>query len=390
MNGFLQVIIFAMKNKSKLFAFFLMLFVFFISSCKKENKNGISTEEEINVSSSLYDFYYFSDGTYRKTNKVSDSPVIPQKPWTEAVRISAISNSSEKAFAVVNRIGIMSFDNERIDIFPDAELFGGRTAGNLVFYEGNPVYSLYRSTFFNDMEFNNRGFHPFLVQFNYEQKISYPIVNVENLGLGNDTEITDYVWNGKTFICSAKNSEDSKVSFSYWKFQPKENLLSITPENASQNLLVMESNVNDFRNVQNILLFEDAPERIKDILKYVKSSEFLISVRTASGFSPRRYLKVLNNNEENSTLNAYAFLDDYWCGVLFQDGTFFIKGALPERHIFNNGKTIAIRLPKLPNGFSYSGFAISGGKLYASWEETDFYKTARSGFISVNIEKVVY
>ena len=43
---------------------------------------------------------------------------------------------------------------------------------------------------------------------------------------------------------------------------------------------------------------------------------------------------------------------------------------------------------KLPEGFSYGEFTIQGHTLYASWEETDFYKTARSGFISVDLAAI--
>lgn len=412
---------------------FLSLLCF---SCKGKSVQ-VQDSGEISVSSS-YRFYYFSDGFYKPAAKVSEIPAVPAKPWTESVRISSVSslsssslssgfgssdfvsdfqNSSDsasaenlasKAFAVVNRLGIMVFQDDLVSFYPDSQLFQGRTAGNLVFYDGTPLYSLYRSSFFNDSKFSERGFHPFLVQFSDEQKISYPVVNVENLGFGADTEITDYVWDGKTFVLSAKNSGDSKIDFSYLAFQPKENLLSITPETASSKIHVTESSVKTFREVQAIQDYKNAPERIKDVLKSVKKSEFLVSVKTAGGHSPRKFMKsksyAANENfvEENGTsenrmsglekspLSAEAILSDLWCGVLFQDGTFFMKGSLEGERIINGGKTVALRLPKLPAGFSYTGFAVSGRTLYASWEETDFYKTGRSGFISVDLKKLLY
>lgn len=416
---------------------FLSLFCF---SCKGKSVQ-VQDSGEISVSSS-YRFYYFSDGFYKSAGKVSEIPSVPSKPWTESVRISSMSSSlslassdgfysgaytsSEsssasdfqdssaekkrvsKAFAVVNRTGIMVFQDDLVSFYPDSQLFQGRTAGNLVFYDGTPLYSLYRSSFFNDSKVSERGFHPFLVQFSDEQKISYPILNVENLGFGEDTEITDYVWDGKTFVLSAKNSRNSKIDFSYLAFQPKENLLSVTPETASSKIHMTESSVKTFREVQAIQDYKNAPERIKDVLKSVKKSEFLVSVKTAGGHSPRKFMKsefyAANENfgEENGTsenrmsgiekspLSAEAILSDLWCGVLFQDGTFFMKGSLEGERIINGGKTVALRLPKLPSGFSYTGFAVSGRTLYASWEETDFYKTGRSGFISVDLKKLLY
>ena len=72
------------------------------------------------------------------------------------------------------------------------------------------------------------------------------------------------------------------------------------------------------------------------------------------------------------------------------DGTLFIEGALENKHILRNGKPVAIRLPKLAPGFVYTDFVISGNYLYVGWEETDFYKVGKSGFIQVNLEKTLY
>ena len=377
----------------------LLIFAVFSFSCKKSKSSEVIEKEEINLSSSAYNFYYFTDGFYKKVEKPSEVPLIPAKPWTEAVRISSISSAAftneggsgvAKAFAVVNRCGILALDDSNIEFNQDFQLFNGRTAGNLVFYEDTPVYSLYRSTFFNDLEWSRKDIHPFLVQFNDEQKISYPLINVENLGLDETTEITDYLWDGKSFVCSAKGLVNGKYSFSYWNFQPKEHLLSVTPESARENLLIREVDVSDFRNAQRILPYEKAPLRVKELLGGLKSSDFILTVNTAGGHSPRRFIKSAESMADANPIFSYALLAENYVLVLFQDGTLFVKGALPERTVFNSGKTVVLRLPKLPQGFSYTGSAVSGGHLYASWEETDFYKTARSGFISVNLEKILY
>ena len=168
-----------MKTKAKICAIFVVMAFIFIS-CNKSNKTEILAEEKISLPSSMYEFYYFSDGGYRKIAKVSEVPAVPEKPWTQATRISSIScaafsdsdeiSSVPKAFALVNRIGLLVFENDLISLAPDTQLFSGRTAGNLTFYDDTPIYSLYRSTFFGDSERNLKGLHPFLVQFNANQK----------------------------------------------------------------------------------------------------------------------------------------------------------------------------------------------------------------------------
>ncbi len=385
-----------MKANFKICAAMFVFTAFFTVSCSKSEKKNASDEGAEILFDSTYTFYHFTDGSYREAAKVSEISAVPKKPWTEAVRISAISvaagsdgGSVPKAYAVVNRTGIMTFEDGEISFSPDRRLFDGRTAGNLVFYEDTPVYSLYRSTFFNDLEWNRGDLHPFLVQFNDVQKISYPLINVENLGFGAETEITDYLWDGKVFTCSAKSDVDSRVNFSYWTFQPKEHLLSITPENASKNILAREVSAAEFRNVQGILPFLKAPERMRDLLSSVRSSEYLISVASAGGHSPRLFIRSKSSLEDSPPIKAYGLLSPSLCAALFQDGTFFMKGALEGERIFNGGKTVALRLPRLPEGFFYTGFAVSGRTLYASWEETDFYRTGRSGFISVRLEKIL-
>ena len=68
----------------------------------------------------------------------------------------------------------------------------------------------------------------------------------------------------------------------------------------------------------------------------------------------------------------------------------YFSGALYNKHILNNSRTIALRLPKLPENFVYSDFGISGSFLYVAWEEVSFYETGRAGFLSVDLEKVLY
>ena len=135
------------------------------------------------------------------------------------------------------------------------------------------------------------------------------------------------------------------------------------------------------------------PQNIAPAMKRLMSGEWKkgpSSVRTAGGHSPRRYATFAEVSGDSRYADATSILSDTWCAALFQDGTIFIKGALPGRNIFNRGRSVALRLPKLPENFSYTGFAVTGDYLYASWEETDFYCTARSGFLSVNLGKILY
>ena len=112
-------------------------------------------------------------------------------------------------------------------------------------------------------------------------------------------------------------------------------------------------------------------------------------MKNAGGSSPRIYANNVAGSTEKE-LNATAILSQSWSAALFEDGTLFLEGALPGKHILRSGKPVAIRLPKLPVGFIYSDFVISGTTLYAAWEESSFYKTGRAGFLQVNLERTLY
>ena len=145
-----------------------------------------------------------------------------------------------------------------------------------------------------------------------------------------------------------------------------------------------------FRECKKQIAYKDAPDRIKKLLAgFDTKLPFEITVKNAGGFSPRVYANEVSNSSEKA-LQATAILSQSWSAALFEDGTLILEGALPGHHILRSGMPVAIRLPKLPVGFVYSDFVISGTTLYAAWEETTFYKTGRAGFLQVNLDRTLY
>lgn len=374
----------------------VIIFSAMIFSCKKNGQK--SDEQKISETKAKHTWYYFSDGNLKKAPEISAVPQIPFKPWTEAARISDISvqdsknDSVPKGFAIVNRAGILVFEDEKIDFYTDSEIFSNSTQGNLVFYNDSPVFSVYRNSFFNRQNFSKNQMHIFLVQFNTEQNVCYPILTVENLGLPFTAEITDFIWDGQFWTCSVKDSGDGseKINFSYLTFQPKTELTSISPKNAENSIFVTDTTEKEFKNAKSLENFSKAPERIKKLLfSLPKNFSYSVKVKTASGHTPR----IFENNRnaaETSVLEGSAILSDTWAACLFTDGTFYLNGALFENRILNHGKNVALKLPKLPSGFFYKEFALSGTHLYASWEENSFYTIARSGFICIDLNEILY
>lgn len=381
-------------NAKKITAIIVFSTIFF--SCKKSEPKFDG--QKISETKAKHSWYYFSDGNLKKAEEISSVPQIPFKPWTEAARISDISvqdskyDSIPKGFAIVNRTGILVFEDDKINLYCDSEIFSNSTQENLVFYDDTPIFSVYRNSFFNRQNFLENSMHTFLVQFNTEQNVCYPVLTVENLGLPPTAEITDFIWDSQFWTCSVKDSGNGseKISFSYLTFQPKTELTSISPKTAENSIFITETTEKEFRNAKSPEDFSKTPERIKKLLSSLpKNFSCSIKVKTASGHTPRIF-ESNRNRAENEILEATAILSDTWTACLFTDGTFYLNGALFENRILNHGKNIALKLPKLPSGFYYKEFAISGTNLYASWEENSFYTIARSGFICVDLNEILY
>ena len=372
------------------------------SGCKKKAQqlpvqNSISVE----ITKTNHAWYYFSNTNYHLIDRPQNAPLQAQKPWTETLRISSANNeactqnSESKAYAIVNRLGILSFNNEEIVLSPDVSLFTDRTAGNLVFLNNTPVFSVYKSSFFNDSILatdykNDSSSHLFLLQFDPVAKLSYPILNCNNLTDKINSEVTDFYWNGLEWCSSIKTISDTKNEFSYIKFKPLVPLLTLSPSTSEGKIEIEECDADYFRNCRLHYNYKDSPDRIKKLLSgFDTKLPFAIEVKNAGGTSPRIFENTVSGSTEKQ-LNAKAILSASWSAALFEDGTLFLEGALPGKHILRSGKAVAIRLPKLPVGFVYSDFVISGTTLYAAWEESSFYKTGRAGFLQVNLERTLY
>jgi hypothetical protein len=382
--------------KHRYFAAVLLLFILF--SCSKTKQTG-SESPDLPPAAADHTWYCFNGGLIVKTSAPQDAPALPETPWTEAVRISSAScaagdgNTTPAAYAIVNRLGVLVFTGDKMQLYADPNLFSDRSADNIIFQNDTPLFSLYKSSFFNatlKRGMSQDKLHPFLALFDTSTHIVYPVISCENLGLGAESEVNDYIWDGNTFICSIKTETETKTVFRYLSVQPEVPLLSLTPVSAKKNLLIRQTGKESFRSQKTPKPFEAAPDRLKKMLSVLPvDTAFYITCRTAGGHSPRQYLKQ-QPDDDSIPLNAEVLLADTYVCALFCDGTTYISGALCNRHIIQNGNTRAFRLPKLPAGYKYSVFTISGTTMYAAWEEISFYKTGRSGFISVNLDKILY
>ena len=367
-------------------------------SCSGSKKEAVKEETETLITT--HSWYYLKKDGFEKINSPLSAPLVIKKPWTESIRISGIGQTAlidsesrseiPQVYALVNRVGLIKFDSDKMSLVSDSLLFKDVTSEQIVFMNASPVFSLYKNDFFNESLSNlNEKNLSVLVQFDANSNSFFPIINSDTLKLEKTAQINDFFWDGTYWYYCIKNSLKDKTIFSYIKWKPQKSLLTILPADSNEKINVNESSEQEFRDKKTVQPFTKAPERVKKLLSTIPANfNFSIEVKTAGGPSPRYYENI--SSDGDSPVEAKVQLSDSWAAAVFKDGTMYFIGSLFNRRMLNNSKPVALRLPRLPEGFIYTDFGISGGTLYVSWEEVSFYETGRSGFLSVDLAKVLY
>lgn len=376
----------------KCLSVFAIFYIFTLAGCsKKEGKKSFAGKLEVIKN---HTWYYFTEDGFEKIDLPQNAPKTVMIPWTETVRISSASSvipspQSAKskpqfqAYAIVNKRGLLAFNDAEIKFFTDNSIFKFDSADELVFSSGKPVFYLFRSSFFNTnsaSHFSNvHNSRPFLVEFNPSSKIFFPLVSYENLGLTNYEQVIDFFWEGKTWACAAKKSENDKVEFKYFFWEPLVPLADLTPALGQETFLFNPLTEEGYKKLNSPKLINQAPEELRELLKSIPQEfPYFVKFRDESGTSPVGYCQI---GDDSTPLNATSFVApvDGLSAAVFEDGTTFIKKYKVK------DSTLGFRLPLLPSGFKYGHSAIAGKTLYVSWEETKFFNTERSGFICVNL-----
>ena len=132
---------------NRLFFYITVIFLFAFSACKKQE---VKVEEivPLEIKKSNHNWYYFTENGFLPVEKPKFVPQTSSIPWTESVRISSANsvvneNGQTNGYAIVNRLGVLTFENDKIDFSKDITLFSERTSGNLVFYDKTPLFSAF-------------------------------------------------------------------------------------------------------------------------------------------------------------------------------------------------------------------------------------------------------
>lgn len=363
----------------------------FLISCGRGKDDSPTFKEEtepeltdIQTVQKNHTWYYFTEFDFHQTDLPQNAPSVSQKPWTESVRIT----SCNREFALVNHLGLITFCNDRIELFQDDAIFEGVTADSMVFSGSSPVFFLYRSAFFNKaFESGDKisanallPSRPFLVEFDPGAKIFFPLVTYENLNITDDNEIVGYFWDGTTWACSAKKKENTGVNFTYFNWKSEIDITKLSPALARTSITFSPSDEDKYRKLSIPKTIDQAPDEAKELLDAIPQEfSYTITWKNNNGTSPVQYYKT-GKTKTNLNANGALIPDSKFAAAVFEDGTTYLSWDSSE---------IAFKLPKLPAGYIYGDFCISGEWLYTAWEENVNYKTGRTGFIQVNLKELL-
>lgn len=383
-------------------------------SCKEANQEKPQEITKLKA----HQWYYFTHRGFYPVVLPQESPEVAEKPWTEAVRISAAGNNISDNCALVNRLGILDFTSGRPELFRDIMLFDNVTADTLIFTKGGPVFHLYQNTHFNqqshgyltssDQGAEDSFSRPLLVRYDRNQKLCTPVLTYGNMNLPLEAQLTSIIPQEDAWIGAVKIQKKDVVNFKYITFEALDKDGTI-PDASKEIIPTTDIDADTFRQAQKPISLKNAPILLQQLFAQVPESfEFYISCREEGKLAPVLYDNTKNQSPAGGYLaQGWGYLSPAGASALFPDGTVYItKSLLTEANDTNKegeaaqqqntgvpvspstSGVIAFRLPKLPEGFSYGEFTIHNQTLYAGWEETDFYKTARSGFISVDLSAI--
>lgn len=386
----------SVKIRSFLFLILSVLIAtLMLSGCSKKEQEVVEdlSSEELIPEKETHHWYFFNRESFEEVPlpRLAQKPAV--KPWTEAARISSAAATETQSFFTANRRGILIVDeNGGITLKTDARFFPDETIGSIFLDEGNPVFHVYRNAVFNANGTDHDVAMPFLAEYNLTTDIIYPVLYRDDFGMNDTQEVSSISVNGDALYLSIKDS-GKKTSFDYYRVVIPSTYTETASAAHVRTIDGSPVSQNEFLEASSPSSFSVAPERLKTLLAAIPSAtKFSITYQiTGSEYTPVTYLHGFTADTIDEIItDAYAMAGGSWIAALFPDGTVYFQGSLPDRYMVANGKPLCFSMPDLPKGYIWTCFAISGNIMTAGWEEAGVFKTGTAGFITVDLDKVLY
>ncbi|MCR4789658.1 MAG: hypothetical protein K5839_01110 [Treponemataceae bacterium] len=372
------------------------------TSCQKKDEFADSLKNTDIVFKEItkkdHKWYYFTPDGFLQAALPQHAPQTMLKPWTEAIRISSSLSIENDAFMTVNKLGILNCDpaNEKqASLSMDKGIFSNLTADNLTSVDGYPVFHVYKNQEFNNSGLKNsknskKANHPFLVQYHPESQIFVPLLSNEDLNIDEEAEVSSLVYKDDQWSATLKSSDAERKKFEYITFSTHEDLTNLSISGKKDLIQTDTISESEFRSKITPQDMSNSPERVQELFKRLPDNfSYYIQMAVANSGIQQNYVQSKDLSSPD-IMESQVFLGDTYSIAIFTDGTGFFSGSLDDRYVVNNGNPVAFRLPKLPKNYTYGSLIIEGDILYVAWEESIFYETGRSGFLTVDLGNVFY
>jgi hypothetical protein len=378
---------------TRLFCFFIFAFSAVFSSCSKKTSVDelVSLTEEIKTTADNISWYYFTKDSVFKTDSLENTPKTGFKTWQDAVRVTDSFQTENDSFMLVNKSGILYLNQNEPELITDSSIFKENSAGTFIQCRQIPVFNIYKNNFFTVENDNSpEGPEQIIYQFRKETKTFYPVISKTELKLSPVQEISSFIKKDNLIYAMTRDTSGEKIKYAYFSFSD-EYLLFKTNGNAKAVQLQKEKeNQENYRQLLTPVPFTEAPKRIRSLLGRVPAScSFIVKIKSTTDNVYPQYINEAADTD-HQIIECKILLAQNYSIAVFEDGTTFFSGSLPDKYIISNGEPCAFRLPKLLPEFVYTDIAVAGNKLYVAWEEDNFYETARSGFLEVQLENILY
>lgn len=314
--------------------------------------------------------------------------LVPFTPWPLARRIVGMVVQDDRIVASVNQEGFLTFQGGteagdtgplRLTWVSEGDVWSHYSVGTVFSYLGNPSVFLYRDHFFTD---------PTVPVLRYPVRSLVPgapglktldLAFLRGLGTAEGWEADSLVAgsDGRWFLRSGRTVKNAG-----------ERRFLVAPSLDSPGI---ETNQGAFRNAQLPCPLSQAPEALQ--LAIVSAYDIIGPNRRAVAMvigknydSARSFFADPQSNASGSLgtsteniLQLWGVADKNVGFLLFPDGV-CVKA---ETHGKDRDSAERFTLPSLPQNFVYTGVAILGERIIASWEEQDSWAVGAAGFVVI-------
>ncbi len=297
-------------------------------------------------------------------------------PWPLSVRISDIAGTDYGTAVCVNRKGIALFGlsggEGDISYFAD-ENFAKKTTGNIIKKENSILCHIYKNTFFTD-DYLSDDSDPFVEidlkgntvkKYAPDKPTAYPSFLA-------GYSLTELNLKEKIWYSAWKQSSKTKTLFRYFTHTTPEgeNIREVTEQIFKSSIMELKESTAPVllkENIVQLLEIMDGTNKIIDLT--LRGPDMPAPLEYSAG-------SLNGNREKYEKINAAE-----------GDGKYFFTY---NKRIYTteNNKILMLEIDKLPEDYFYTALSYQNGKLYAAWEQQQFYLTGEAGLSIINEKKV--